>query len=116
MVHSICRGVICYNLQIKLYFFSLKIFLVLANSVDPDEMPHCAAFHLGLQCLSKVHIFQSSYFICNHLQSHIYIHTITDLTNMFLNFLVMYSLTSFLPSFVNYIRLCLNILSIPYVS
>ena len=60
--------------------------------------------------------FQSSYFICNHLQSHIYIHTITDLTNMVLNFLVMYSLTSFLPSFVNYIRLCLNILSIPYVS
>ena len=60
--------------------------------------------------------FQSSYFICNHLQSYIYIHTITDLTNMVLNFLVMYSLTSFLPSFVNYIRLCLNILSIPYVS
>ena len=61
--------------------------------------------------------FQSSYFICYHLQYiYIYIHTIADLTNMVLNFLVMYSLTSFLPSFVNYIRLCLNILSIPYVS
>ena len=21
------------------------------NSVDPDEMTHCGAFHLGLQCL-----------------------------------------------------------------
>ena len=28
--------------------FSLKIFFVLANSVDPDEMPHYAAFNLGL--------------------------------------------------------------------
>ena len=26
---------------------------VLANSVDPDEMPHDAAFHLGLHRLSK---------------------------------------------------------------
>ena len=31
----------------------LKIVLVLANSVDPDEMQHCAAFHLGLHCLLK---------------------------------------------------------------
>ena len=33
--------------------FSPKIDLVLANSADPDEMPHNAAFHLGLQCLPK---------------------------------------------------------------
>ena len=25
--------------------------MVLANSVDPDEMPHNAVFHLGLYCL-----------------------------------------------------------------
>ena len=25
--------------------------LILANSVDPDEMQHDAAFHLGLHCL-----------------------------------------------------------------
>ena len=25
----------------------------LANSADPDEMPHNAAFHLGLHCLQK---------------------------------------------------------------
>ena len=25
----------------------------LVNSVDPDEMPHLAAFHLGLHCLPK---------------------------------------------------------------
>ena len=35
----------------------LKIFthavLILANSADPGEMQHCAAFHLGLHCLLK---------------------------------------------------------------
>ena len=29
------------------------IIFVFTNSVDPDEMPHYAAFHLGLHCLSK---------------------------------------------------------------
>ena len=33
--------------------FSLKIDFALANSIDPDEMPHNAAFHLGLHCLHK---------------------------------------------------------------
>ena len=32
---------------------SLKIALILANSKDPDEMQHYAAFHLGLHCLPK---------------------------------------------------------------
>ena len=32
---------------------SLKIDFVLANSADPDEMLHNAAFHLGLSCLPK---------------------------------------------------------------
>ena len=32
----------------KFVFLSLKF--VLANSVDPDEMSHYAAFHLGLNC------------------------------------------------------------------
>ena len=31
--------------------FSLKIIFVLANSVDPDEMPLYAAFKLDLLCL-----------------------------------------------------------------
>ena len=34
-------------------FLSLKINFVLANSVDPDEMTHYAAFHLGLHCFQK---------------------------------------------------------------
>ena len=32
-------------------FLSLNFFLVLANSADPDEMQHYAAFHLGQHCL-----------------------------------------------------------------
>ena len=34
-------------------FLTLNIGLVLANSVDPDEMPHNVAFHLGLHNLWK---------------------------------------------------------------
>ena len=48
MVSCMIRGVTGYN-----FFLALKFFLVLANSVDPDEMPHYAAFHLGLYCLTK---------------------------------------------------------------
>ena len=32
-------------------FLSLTIISVLANSVDTHEMPHYAAFYLGLHCL-----------------------------------------------------------------
>ena len=35
-----------------LFFLSLKIYFVLANSADLDER-HFAAFHLGLRCLPK---------------------------------------------------------------
>ena len=35
-------------------FLSLKVVLILiANSADPDELQHYAAFHLGLHCLPK---------------------------------------------------------------
>ena len=37
----------------KKYLSFLKINFVLAKSADPDEMPHYAAFHLGLHCLPK---------------------------------------------------------------
>ena len=40
-------------------FLSLKIVFILANSVDPDEMPHTVAFHLGLHCLPKYLFMQS---------------------------------------------------------
>ena len=39
-----------YNLKIYI-FLSRKIYFVLASSADPDEMPHDAAFLLGLHCL-----------------------------------------------------------------
>ena len=34
-----------------MHFMSLKIVCFLANSEDPDEMLHFAAFHMGLNCL-----------------------------------------------------------------
>ena len=42
----------------QIVFLSLKIIFVLANSVDPDEIPYCVAFHLGPHCLPK-YIFSS---------------------------------------------------------
>ena len=34
-------------------FLSLKVVLILANSTDPDQIQHDAAFHLGLNCFPK---------------------------------------------------------------
>ena len=45
-------GVSGYNKK-KSVFCCLKILITLTNSIDPDEMPHYAAFHLGLHCLQK---------------------------------------------------------------
>ena len=39
------------NLYKMMYFFSLKIVFILANSADPDEMLPYVAFHQGLPCL-----------------------------------------------------------------
>ena len=54
MVHSIYLGVTGNNFHI--IFFSLKIVFVLANNVDPVEIPHHAVFHLGLHCLPNSEI------------------------------------------------------------
>ena len=34
-----------------MYFCNRRLFLILANSADPDVMQYYAAFHLGLHCL-----------------------------------------------------------------
>ena len=34
------------------FYFTLKIYFLIANSPDPDEMPHSASFHLGYHCLN----------------------------------------------------------------
>ena len=39
-------------------FLLPTIDLVLANSADPDEMPHDVAFHLGLHCLPKFPVYK----------------------------------------------------------
>ena len=46
------------NISQKYCIVSLKIDFAIANSVDPDEMQHYAAFHLGLHCLSKKYPFR----------------------------------------------------------
>ena len=53
IVHCIYPAVSGYNFQGIIMFFCLNIYATLSNSVDPDEMRHCAAFHLGLHCLQK---------------------------------------------------------------
>ena len=37
-----------------------RIDFKLANSVDPDEMQHYAAFHLGLHCCQRTSLWVSS--------------------------------------------------------
>ena len=39
--------------KIKMYISSMRIFFILSNREDPDEMPHYTAFQLGLHCLPK---------------------------------------------------------------
>ena len=53
MAHCVNRGVIGYDFQIRIVFYSLNIVIFLANSVDPDTMPHNVAFYQGLHCLLK---------------------------------------------------------------
>ena len=48
MVHCTYLGMLGYKLKKILYSF-----VTFTNSVDPDEMQHYAAFHLGLYCLQK---------------------------------------------------------------
>ena len=40
-----------------------RLTATLANSKDPDEMPHKAAFHLGLHCLLKTVFGNRKYII-----------------------------------------------------
>ena len=46
--HCIYLGVTGYIYIFLMLYFSLNINFVLANSIDPGEMAHCAAFHLGI--------------------------------------------------------------------
>ena len=56
MVHCTYKGVIGLDLVIT----QGKLFISIANSTNPDEMPYCVTFHLGLHCLHKYGSFSSS--------------------------------------------------------
>ena len=60
MVHCIYCGPQA-RISKNIVYLSLKIDFVLANSADPGEMPHYAAFHLGLHCSTSylLRCFQS---------------------------------------------------------
>ena len=53
MIYWVYCGYTCYNFPKNIVFLSMKIYFDFANSADPDEMPHDAAFHLDIHCLSK---------------------------------------------------------------
>ena len=55
------RSQLGYNFHIKCIFLSLKIVFLIANSVDPDEILHYTAFHLGLglRCLPNIGFIQA---------------------------------------------------------
>ena len=65
-VDTICMGLpIVYfkGSRVAIYnyvFLSLRLVLILANSADPNEMQHDAAFHLCPHCLPKYHLGVSS--------------------------------------------------------
>ena len=46
----ISTRVISYTFQIEFVFLSLKLVVVKENNVNPDEMLHYEAFHLGFHC------------------------------------------------------------------
>ena len=47
----------------------LNVVLILANSVDPDEMQHYAAFHLGHHCLQKFPVYKGKCISRRHKQT-----------------------------------------------
>ena len=53
IVHCIFLGMSGYDFEKNIVFFCLETHFTITNSVDPDEMQHDAAFHLGLHCLQK---------------------------------------------------------------
>ena len=42
----------------KIDFQSLKVVSIIANSVDPDEMPHSVEFHQGSSLFAQVIIYE----------------------------------------------------------
>ena len=55
MVYCIIQGVVGYNSKTNCIYFSEDC-LDLASSVDHDEMPHYAAFHLSLHYCHITHL------------------------------------------------------------
>ena len=62
MIHCIYLGIICYTFQTNFTFLSLKKDFVLANSADPDEMPHYVVFTYDFT------VCQSTLFVVSGLQ------------------------------------------------
>ena len=51
-------------------FRSLKVVLIIANSVDPDEMQHvCQRNHLGVSSIQKVNQYVPNVLLVGHKQT-----------------------------------------------
>ena len=48
IVHCTCLG--CQLIFKKIFYFLSEYHFTFINGVNPDEMQHIAAFHLGLHC------------------------------------------------------------------
>ena len=57
-MHIQYLGVSGYNLKKNIVLFCLKIVSTFTNNLDPDEIQHYAAFHLGIHCLQKYKVSQ----------------------------------------------------------
>ena len=53
MLYLLYKGVSGYNFLKIIVFVCFEFFFTFTKSVDPDEMQHYAAFHLGIHCVQK---------------------------------------------------------------
>ena len=66
-------GMSGYNFPKILYSCVWRSFFNFKNSVDPDEMQHYAAYHLGLHCLQKYLFYKGLFTILSGSKNEIYV-------------------------------------------
>ena len=83
-----------YNFPKILHFFCLEIVITFTNSVDPDEMQHYAAFHMGHYCFRK-YSFRGLQYTKDEAKIHIRIYPTFKLDILRIVLILSYSLWHF---------------------